>query len=303
MNRRIALLALAALLAVAGFWVAQTADQASALRSRRLLPEFLLKRPGRDEAPPRPGSVTREFAVVSCTVDDPNRDAGSLVARGSSGELEVASANSRVFNLTLAPGEWSLSWLGSDGTRSLGTFSLEAGDIERCKLSGSWTVEGWVENLQGRALAGIEVAGCGGQTTTADDGHFVLSATRGDCEVYATHVDGLLRRRSQPFPFSPFDESNEVELALDDRPVGGIGLVLATNEEGVLVEEVKEDTPASEAGLLGGDVVVAVDGRPTEGWNANDAVGAITGTPGTIVRLDVLRNDEAFSYAVRRERL
>ena len=46
-------------------------------------------------------------------------------------------------------------------------------------------------------------------------------------------------------------------------------------------------SPAEKAGILPGDVILAVDGESTEGWSVQDAVEVIRGTEGTEVTLTV----------------
>jgi carboxyl-terminal processing protease len=46
-------------------------------------------------------------------------------------------------------------------------------------------------------------------------------------------------------------------------------------------------SPAEKAGILPGDVILAVDGESTEGWSVQDAVQVIRGTEGTEVTLTV----------------
>ena len=303
MRRRVLFALVAAVLALAFIWTLRTADKASALRTRSILPEFLLDRPLRDADEQPTTEASRDFAIVSCTVANNRRDAGSLVAKNADGELVIAKADDRTFSLSLAPGEWTLTWLGVPDQLALGTLDLSAGDIQRCHLASAWEVTGHVQNRSGRPVADVWVGGCGGQTTTDQSGQFRLSVTQADCEIVASFQDGGLQRRSEVFPFTPFDESAEVELELDDGPIAGIGIVILEAPTGVLVEEVREDTPAEDAGLQNGDLLVAVDGKSTEGWNTETAMAAITGEPGTIVHLDIRREDENLSLSIRRERM
>jgi carboxyl-terminal processing protease len=50
-------------------------------------------------------------------------------------------------------------------------------------------------------------------------------------------------------------------------------------------------SPAEEAGILPGDVILAVDGESTEGWSVADAVERIRGEEGTTVTLTVRHSD------------
>ncbi len=46
-------------------------------------------------------------------------------------------------------------------------------------------------------------------------------------------------------------------------------------------------TPAYEAGVLAGDLIMEIDGQSTEGMSPDKAVEVLTGRPGTAVKLDV----------------
>ncbi|MEN9798448.1 MAG: hypothetical protein RL653_2144 [Pseudomonadota bacterium] len=70
---------------------------------------------------------------------------------------------------------------------------------------------------------------------------------------------------------------------------GGLGLELARKEEGLVVVTPVDDAPAARAGILPGDLVVAIDGEPTRGMDVSVAVQRLRGRPGEKVRLTLLR--------------
>ena len=86
---------------------------------------------------------------------------------------------------------------------------------------------------------------------------------------------GEVRRGMLGIYMGEIDSDLSVSLDLDSR-------------KGVLVTEVKEDTPAEEAGLKPYDVIVAVDEVPTDGPAALKSYIAHQ-SPGTEVQLTVLR--------------
>ncbi len=52
-----------------------------------------------------------------------------------------------------------------------------------------------------------------------------------------------------------------------------------------------DGTPAAQAGLKNGDIIMAVDGEETAGWEIDDVVSHIRGPEGTDVTLTILRLD------------
>ncbi|HLJ91902.1 MAG TPA: S41 family peptidase [Gemmataceae bacterium] len=72
---------------------------------------------------------------------------------------------------------------------------------------------------------------------------------------------------------------------------GGVGIQISLdrlNAGQLTVISPMVDTPAYEAGVLAGDVILKIDGRSTENMRVSEAVDLITGDPGTKVVLTVL---------------
>lgn len=83
----------------------------------------------------------------------------------------------------------------------------------------------------------------------------------------------------------------------------GIGVVVSQNVDTkeVLVLNVYKDSPAEEAGMLAGDVIVGVDGTDVSGEDLNTIVARIRGESGTSVQVTVRRDTEDIDLtAVRR---
>jgi carboxyl-terminal processing protease len=62
-------------------------------------------------------------------------------------------------------------------------------------------------------------------------------------------------------------------------------------------------SPAYKAGVMAGDIILQVDGQSTENWTMEKAVEALSGRPGTEVKLELLHSgrDKPESVTVRRE--
>lgn len=78
----------------------------------------------------------------------------------------------------------------------------------------------------------------------------------------------------------------------------GVGVVIEDRSGETVITQVLEDSPASEAGLRGGDVIIAVDGASTAGLSLEQISQMIRGTEGTDVVLTLRRPGQAESLVV-----
>jgi carboxyl-terminal processing protease len=85
----------------------------------------------------------------------------------------------------------------------------------------------------------------------------------------------------------------------------GVGIQLAQEEgtDRLVVIAPIENTPASRAGILPKDYIVAIDGRSTRGMDINEAVSLIRGRPGTTVQLVIERDKKILTFTLTRERI
>ncbi len=71
---------------------------------------------------------------------------------------------------------------------------------------------------------------------------------------------------------------------------GGIGLEIGENADGILTAIAPlKGTPAEKAGFLPKDLIVAINGKSTQGISSDDAVNLIRGPVGTTVTLTIVR--------------
>lgn len=83
----------------------------------------------------------------------------------------------------------------------------------------------------------------------------------------------------------------------------GIGVYIASTDDGILIAGVMEGSPAEEAGLQRGDILVSIDGTSVEGYQLEDVSKHIRGPVDTSVDLVVRRNDEEQSFTVQRRQI
>ena len=72
----------------------------------------------------------------------------------------------------------------------------------------------------------------------------------------------------------------------------GIGAWVREQNGRITVQAVMDGTPAYDAGLLSGDVLLEVDGQPIDGFSVDEAVAIIRGPRGSTVELLVLHPEE-----------
>ena len=86
-----------------------------------------------------------------------------------------------------------------------------------------------------------------------------------------------------------------------DNAYVGIGVTIQEDDRGYLIVKVTQDGPAEEAGLLAGDVMVAVDGTSIVGMPMDEGKALVKGEAGTKVRITVLRDQKEKTFIVERK--
>lgn len=104
------------------------------------------------------------------------------------------------------------------------------------------------------------------------------------CTLRAARRDGALWALSDEVELAlEPGGTTEIELVLPRERTGGLGVQIAQRDEGIEVMAVLPDTPAARAGLEVGDIIVEVDGLPTDALTAQEFIEVMTGPEGTDV--------------------
>lgn len=99
--------------------------------------------------------------------------------------------------------------------------------------------------------------------------------------------------------FTP-EEYDAFLASMSDSSLVGIGVVFSRNggligPDGLMIEQVLEDSPASRGGLMAGDRILFVDGQALEPVDLDTAADWIRGEEGTTVSITYSRNGELHS--------
>ena len=80
---------------------------------------------------------------------------------------------------------------------------------------------------------------------------------------------------------------------------GGLGIEVTQENELIKVVTPIDDTPASKAGILSGDIISAIDGENVQGLTLNQAVDKMRGAVNTSVNLKILRGEKKDAMDVK----
>ncbi|MHC4470395.1 MAG: S41 family peptidase [Planctomycetota bacterium] len=115
-----------------------------------------------------------------------------------------------------------------------------------------------------------------------------ISDERGH-ELFFAAMEGYLKALDDYCTFYDPDERRAMEEETTGQ-FGGVGILIRSVEEGLLVVGLREGDPAAKAGVLLGDVIVTVDGEAAKGRTTDDLKTLIRGLPGSKVTLGVDRD-------------
>ncbi len=117
-------------------------------------------------------------------------------------------------------------------------------------------------------------------------------------------IDGILTALDDPH--TVFIDAERYRLASEDigGSFEGIGATVNSVDGAIVIVRPFRNSPAQQAGIRPGDIILEVDGESTEGWSLEQAVAVIRGPKGTDVALLVRHSDgEEELIIVTRDRI
>lgn len=101
-------------------------------------------------------------------------------------------------------------------------------------------------------------------------------------------IQGMLSTLDPHSAYFPYSEFKKLREDQDSR-IFGIGVSIVQHSDGVYVQSVVEDTPASRVGLRYGDRIVEVDGKDARSWSSEQVSKNVRGGLGEEVTVKVER--------------
>jgi carboxyl-terminal processing protease len=125
-----------------------------------------------------------------------------------------------------------------------------------------------------------------------------------DKAIYNGAIPGMLHVLD---PHSNFFDPKSYSLLREDQrgKYYGVGMTVGPRNNKVIVIAPFAGSPAYRAGIHPGDIIAAVDGKPTDNMNTSDVADLLKGPKGTTVHITILREatDKPLEFAVVRDEI
>ena len=109
-----------------------------------------------------------------------------------------------------------------------------------------------------------------------------------DQELFKSAIKGMVSGLDPHSSYLSSEDFDELKIGTTGK-FGGLGIEITTEDSFVKVVTPIDDTPAKEAGILAGDLIIKVGEESLKDMEIGDAVKLMRGEPGTKVQITVLR--------------
>jgi carboxyl-terminal processing protease len=112
-------------------------------------------------------------------------------------------------------------------------------------------------------------------------------------------IEGLTNAYGDPYTvFFPPEESKNFEDDISGN-FEGVGMELGLKDKNIVVISPLKDTPAYQAGVKAGDILLSIDGTSTENMSVETAIKLIRGKAGTVVDIKFLREGKTAPIEIK----
>jgi len=119
-----------------------------------------------------------------------------------------------------------------------------------------------------------------------------------------TVLEGMLKGLFNNFdPYTTYFTNEEAESFLNTMSgqVLGIGIQVSQYSNNIIIDKVLPKSPAESAGIIDGDIILAVDGKDVAGLSYTEVSGMIRGEKDTKVKVSVNRNGTSKDFDITRD--
>ncbi len=107
-------------------------------------------------------------------------------------------------------------------------------------------------------------------------------------QLIKTGIDAMLESLDPYTNYIPEDDIEDARFMTTGQ-YGGIGAMIRTKGDYIVISEPYENSPAAKAGLMAGDMILEVEGKSAKGKSTSDVVKVLKGTPETPVKILIRR--------------
>ena len=123
-------------------------------------------------------------------------------------------------------------------------------------------------------------------------------------KLVKTGIDAMLASLD---PYTNYIPESDIEdyRFMTTHEYGGVGALIGTRGDNVIITEPYEGFPADKAGLKAGDIIISVDGETAEGKNTSQLSDMLRGQNGTSISVIIKREatDEILEREIIREKI
>jgi carboxyl-terminal processing protease len=125
-----------------------------------------------------------------------------------------------------------------------------------------------------------------------------------DHQLLQAAVRGMVASLDPHSAFLDNAEYDEIKISSSGE-YSGVGIEVSMEDNAVVVIAPMDGTPAAQAGIRPGDVIIGIDGTPVDTASVADAIQRMRGKEGTLVRVSVARDGvkEPLEFTLKRTRV